>query len=69
MAEQSSIPILAGLTLVSCIGASAPKANAQSVTKAANPWDRQVYFGEQHMHTRNSFDAFTVGVRQTWDEA
>ncbi len=23
---------------------------------------KNVYFGEQHMHTRNSFDAFTIGV-------
>ena len=30
---------------------------------------RNVYFGEQHMHTRNSFDAFTVGVGQTWEQA
>ena len=30
---------------------------------------KNVYFGEQHMHTRNSFDAFTVGVSQTWDDA
>jgi len=37
-------------------------------SNAANPL-KNVYFGEQHMHTRNSFDAFTLGVRQTWDEA
>jgi len=30
---------------------------------------KNVYFGEQHMHTRNSFDAFTVGVTQTWEQA
>jgi hypothetical protein len=30
---------------------------------------KNVYFGEQHMHTRNSFDAFTIGVGQTWDQA
>jgi hypothetical protein len=30
---------------------------------------KNVYFGEQHMHTRNSFDAFTVGVNQTWEQA
>ena len=30
---------------------------------------RNVYFGEEHMHTRNSFDAFTIGVNQTWDDA
>jgi len=30
---------------------------------------KNVYFGEQHMHTRNSFDAFTAGVAQTWEDA
>jgi len=30
---------------------------------------KNVYFGEQHLHTRNSFDAFTAGVTQTWDDA
>jgi hypothetical protein len=30
---------------------------------------KNVYFGEQHMHTRNSFDAFTAGVGQTWAQA
>jgi hypothetical protein len=34
----------------------------------ANPL-KNVYFGEEHMHTRNSFDAFTIGVNQTWDQA
>lgn len=34
----------------------------------ANPL-KNVYFGEQHLHTRNSFDAFTVGVSATWDDA
>jgi hypothetical protein len=30
---------------------------------------KNVYFGEQHLHTRNSFDAFTAGVNATWDDA
>ena len=30
---------------------------------------KNVYFGEQHMHTQNSFDAFTVGVTATWEDA
>ncbi len=34
----------------------------------ANPL-KNVNFGEQHMHTQNSFDAYTVGVRGTWAEA
>jgi len=29
---------------------------------------KNVYFGEQHMHTQNSFDAFTVGSG-TWEDA
>ena len=29
---------------------------------------RNVYFGEQHMHTENSFDAFTIGST-TWEES
>ena len=37
-------------------------------TGKANPM-KNVYFGEQHMHTRNSFDAFTIGVTQTWEQA
>lgn len=33
----------------------------------AKPWERKVYFGEQHLHTRNSPDAFAAGCRQSWD--
>ena len=29
---------------------------------------KNVYFGEQHMHTKNSFDAFTNGSG-TWEDA
>jgi hypothetical protein len=36
-------------------------------SNAPNPL-KNVYFGEQHMHTRNSFDAFTVGSG-TWEDA
>jgi len=34
----------------------------------ANPL-KNVYFGEQHLHTRNSPDAFAVGTRGTWEDA
>ncbi len=30
---------------------------------------RNVYFGEQHMHTQNSFDGFTIAPAQTWEAA
>ena len=29
---------------------------------------KNVYFGEQHLHTRNSPDAFAAGGRQSWDD-
>lgn len=29
---------------------------------------KNVYFGEQHIHTSNSPDAFAVGTRSTWDD-
>ena len=44
-----------------------PGRSGQS-TKKPNPL-KNVYFGEQHLHTTNSPDAFVVGVRQSWDEA
>jgi hypothetical protein len=30
---------------------------------------KNVYFGEEHLHTRNSPDAFVVGTRGTWEDA
>ena len=36
---------------------------------APEPADRQVYFGEQHLHTTNSPDAFSFGTRNTPDDA
>ena len=30
---------------------------------------KNVYFGEEHLHTANSPDAFVVGTRGTWDDA
>ena len=35
----------------------------------AKPHERQLFFGEQHLHTRNSPDAFVVGTRGTWSDA
>lgn len=36
--------------------------------RQANPLNN-VYFGEQHMHTQNSFDGFTIAPHQTWEAA
>jgi hypothetical protein len=37
-------------------------------SKGPNPL-RNVYFGEQHLHTQNSPDAFVVNTRGTWEDA
>jgi len=42
--------------------------NAQENT-TADPAKRQVFFGEQHMHSEWSSDAFTLGVRQSAEDA
>jgi len=51
--------LLSGLAVVS-------PAFAQDVP---DPADRQVYFGEQHLHSVNSPDAFAFGTRNTPDDA
>ena len=40
-----------------------------AVAQDANPVNRRVYFGEQHLHTVMSPDAFAFGTRNTPDEA
>ncbi|MEO0786908.1 MAG: DUF3604 domain-containing protein, partial [Pseudomonadota bacterium] len=71
--------------LVACGGpADAPETDAQSTdanglasTQAAAAPDRttgysetrNAYFGDMHIHTRNSFDAYIFNVRRTADDA
>jgi hypothetical protein len=51
----------------------APEATAQDEAAApaqpAGPASRQAYFGDLHIHTRYSFDAFIFNVRATPDDA
>ena len=60
-------PVIA-IVLLLAMGMLTTDAVAQQKT-AAEPWQRQVFFGEEHMHTVNSFDAFTAGVTQSWEDA
>jgi len=66
---------LAALGGVGAIGAraAAPAPVARSAESAAasvhGPADRRVYFGELHLHTTLSFDAWTFGTKVTPDEA
>jgi hypothetical protein len=63
---HSFLCILA-LVMAPLAGADTPGEPGRSSDKP-NPL-KNVYFGEQHMHTQNSFDAYTIGVRATWAEA
>ncbi len=49
-------------------GAAAAPAPADSPTTAPNP-QRNAYFGDLHVHTRFSFDAYIFNVRATPDDA
>ncbi|MEM9263395.1 MAG: DUF3604 domain-containing protein, partial [Pseudomonadota bacterium] len=47
---------------------AATETTDRSVHPVANP-DRNAYFGDLHIHTRNSFDAYIFNVRRTADDA
>jgi len=46
----------------------APVLNASTSSRAAPNPTRNVYFGETHVHTKNSFDAYIFNVRATLDD-
>ena len=59
---------MASLLVFANTFAQSASTEAQSNISKPNPL-KNVYFGEEHLHTRNSFDAFTAGVTGTWDDA
>jgi hypothetical protein len=67
-AASGALFLLCSMLVVSGTWAADPLGEPGREAGKKNPL-KNVYFGEQHMHTRNSFDAFTVGVSATWDDA
>ena len=63
-----SIALALGITLpVSSLWAADSAGEPGRSSGKANPL-KNVYFGEQHIHTGNSPDAFAIGTRGTWDD-
>ena len=65
LAKPLGLALFTGLWLVAP-GFVAPAAGQDATP---DPAQRQIYFGEQHLHTMNSPDAFAFGTRNTPDEA
>jgi hypothetical protein len=61
--------LLSSTTLVFSLCLAGVSLFAQENETEKQPWEREVYFGEQHLHTAASPDAFVIGVRGTWEDA
>ena len=58
------------ITALLTAGVFAADSNGEPGRNSSKPNPlKNVYFGEQHMHTQNSYDAYGMGTRQTWAEA
>jgi len=63
-----------GALMVGCTSGNATADQSDGITSPSkateqpNP-DRNVYFGDLHIHTRNSFDAYIFNVRTTPEDA
>jgi len=68
--KACTLTLLALCSALFAVGAMAADRAGEPGRSSGKPNPlKNVYFGEQHMHTRNSFDAFTLGVTQTWEQA
>jgi hypothetical protein len=67
-AGSIAVFFLCSILVVSGAWATEPVGEPGRGSGKKNPL-KNVYFGEQHLHTSNSPDAFAAGSRQTWDEA
>lgn len=60
--------VLANLIAFFVLG-GATAVHAQATKPASKPWERQVFFGEQHLHSSMSPDAFGMGTRNIPEDA
>ncbi len=70
---STALVMVAGVTS-GCVGVSrqsAKEATAEPAAQSAavGPETRRAFFGELHLHTKMSFDAWTLGTRLTPDDA
>ena len=66
--KKRLIPALSVALLLSCGGGPVAESPEESATAPPNP-DRNAYFGDLHVHTRYSFDAFLFGGTAHPDDA
>jgi hypothetical protein len=75
--KQTAVATFVGLALAGCTAqqeqhAATPAAPLQATQTADRPQPnalRNAYFGDLHLHTRNSFDAYIFNVRATPEDA
>ena len=68
---RNPLAIIAMVVLASQPVSSLAAASIGETGRASNQPNplKNVYFGEQHLHTSNSPDAFALGERGSWDDA
>lgn len=66
---RAPIALLAAMAAAPALVQSAPAPAPSAASPASSPAQRQAYFGEMHLHTTMSFDAWTGGTKTTPETA
>ncbi len=69
MERQRTVIACVMVSSMLCLALAVPALGQEEKKAAVEPWERQVFFGEQHLHTQDSPDAFAMGTRNTIDDA